>query len=57
MADIFPDRLKQSFDAITELHPNKVAVDEDHKFIGFDAYEKLIASENQFPSMEFRRIQ
>ena len=45
MADIFPDRLKQSFDAITELHPNKVAVDEDHKFIGFDAYKKLIASD------------
>ena len=44
MADIFPDRLKQSFDAITELHPNRVTVDEDHKFIGFDAYKKLIDS-------------
>jgi len=44
MADIFPDRLQQSYQAITELHPKKVTVDEDHKFIGFDAYQKLIAS-------------
>ncbi|GJM27518.1 MAG: oxidoreductase [Cyclobacteriaceae bacterium] len=45
MADIFPDRLKQSYDALNELHPDKVKVDEDHKFIGFDAYKKLIESE------------
>lgn len=45
MADIFPDRLQQSFDAITEIHPKKVAVSEDHKFIGFDAYKKLIESD------------
>lgn len=45
MADIFPDRLQKSYDAITELHPKKVAVDADHKFIGFDAYQKLINSD------------
>jgi predicted dehydrogenase len=45
MADIFPDRLNKSYNAIKELHPQKVAVDEDHKFLGFDAYKKLIASD------------
>ena len=44
MADVFPDRLRSSHDAIKELHPNKVMVDEDHQFIGFDAYQQLINS-------------
>ncbi len=45
MADIFPDRLDKSLSALLEIHPQKVAVDEDHKFIGFDAYQKLIDSD------------
>ena len=44
MADVFPDRLQQSLQAITELYPEKVVVDEEHQFIGFDAYKKLIDS-------------
>lgn len=45
MADIFPDRLEQSYNAIKEIHPEKVVIDEDHKFIGFDAYKKLLESD------------
>ena len=45
MADIFPDRLNKSHEAIKEIHPDKVSVDEEHRFIGFDAYKKLIESD------------
>ena len=45
MADIFPDRLEKSYDAIKEIHPKRVVIDEDHKFIGFDAYKKLLESD------------
>lgn len=45
MADIFPDRLEKSYKAIKEIHPKKVVIDEDHKFIGFDAYRKLLESD------------
>lgn len=45
MADIFPDRLEKSYKAIKEIHPKKVVIDEDHKFIGFDAYRKLVESD------------
>jgi predicted dehydrogenase len=45
MADIFPDHLQQSYQALKELNPEKVTVDQDHMFIGFDAYQKVIASE------------
>ncbi len=44
MADIFPDRLQQSLQAIAEINPKQVLVDEEHRFIGFDAYQKLINS-------------
>jgi len=44
MADIFPDRLKQSYDALYELHPDKMKVDKAHQFVGFDAYQRLIDS-------------
>ncbi len=45
MADIFPDRLEQSYNAILNTHPTKVAVDADHKFLGFDAYKKVMAAD------------
>ncbi|WKN30531.1 Gfo/Idh/MocA family oxidoreductase [Porifericola rhodea] len=45
MADIFPDRLQQSMESLKKGHGKKVQVDEDHQFIGFDAYKKLIASD------------
>ena len=44
MADIFEDRLQGSRQRITKIHPEQVAVADDHCFIGLDAYQKLIAS-------------
>jgi len=45
MGDVFQDRLDESYTALMELHPDKVKVDKAHKFIGFDAYKKVIASD------------
>ncbi len=45
MADIFPDRLQKSYDNLMIENPDKIKVDEDHKFIGFDGYKKVIDSD------------
>ena len=45
MADIFPDRLEQSYNALKEENPEKLQVTEKHKFIGFDAYKKVLESD------------
>ena len=48
MADVFPDKLEKSWESIKkELEENKditgqFEVSEDHKFIGFDAYQKAM---------------
>ncbi len=44
MGDIFEDHLNKSYAAIKEEVPGKVDVADDHKFIGFDAYQKVIDS-------------
>lgn len=44
MGDVFPDRLEASYKAIMEEQPQKVKVDKAHKFIGFDAYQKVLNS-------------
>jgi len=44
MADIFSDRLQAARGQLKKLYAEQVAVDDDHCFLGFDAYEKLIAS-------------
>ncbi len=44
MADVFEDRLNSSLDNLTKAHGKKVTVPADRKFIGFDAYQKLIDS-------------
>ncbi|WP_236974694.1 Gfo/Idh/MocA family protein [Membranihabitans maritimus] len=44
MGDIFPDKLENSYMALKEENPEKMKVDADHKFIGFDAYKKVIDS-------------
>jgi myo-inositol 2-dehydrogenase / D-chiro-inositol 1-dehydrogenase len=44
MADIFADRVKASRESLRKLKPEQVAVDDDHCFAGFDAYQKVIAS-------------
>jgi myo-inositol 2-dehydrogenase/D-chiro-inositol 1-dehydrogenase len=42
MADAFRDRLDSSYRNLKESHSDRVDVDEDHKFVGFDAYQKAI---------------
>src|SRR5690606_19113142 len=44
MGDIFEDRLECAFSNIIEINPRQVKVDKQIKFIGFDAYSKVIAS-------------
>lgn len=42
MADVFPERLANSFEEISVEHSDKVDVCDDRKFIGFDAYKKAM---------------
>ncbi|MEO6809794.1 MAG: Gfo/Idh/MocA family oxidoreductase [Isosphaeraceae bacterium] len=42
MADVFKDRLDQSVDTLTKERPDQVDVCDDHKFIGFDGYQKAM---------------
>lgn len=44
MGDIFEDRLATAYEALLEENPEKFKVDDAHKFIGFDAYQKVIDS-------------
>lgn len=44
MGDVFSDRLDESYDALLEMYPNRVKVEKSNKFIGFDAYQKVINS-------------
>ena len=44
MGDVFVDQLEKSYQAILEEQPEKVKVSKSHKFIGFDAYRKVIDS-------------
>lgn len=45
MGDIFQDQLDASYNNLLEIHPDKVKVSKDKKFIGFDAYKKVIDSD------------
>jgi len=45
MADIFPDKLETSYKNLMVENPTKIKVDEDHKFIGFDAYKKVLETD------------
>lgn len=44
MGDVFSDHLEKSYQAIVEEVGDKVKVSKSHKFIGFDAYRKVIDS-------------
>lgn len=44
LADIFDERQKNSLGQLKKAKPDQVEVKDDHCFIGFDAYEKLIAA-------------
>ena len=45
MGDVFQDRLDLAHQELLKIHPTKIKVDAAHKFIGFDAYLKVIASD------------
>ena len=45
MADAFSDRLEQSYATLKAQLKEKVQVSNDHKFVGLDAYQKLIDSD------------
>jgi myo-inositol 2-dehydrogenase/D-chiro-inositol 1-dehydrogenase len=44
VADIFEKRLRSGLAQIKKAKPEQVEVNDDHCFVGFDAYEKVIAS-------------
>lgn len=44
MADVFPDKMKSSYDNLKEKHKELVDVPDDRKFIGFDAYKNAMDS-------------
>jgi myo-inositol 2-dehydrogenase / D-chiro-inositol 1-dehydrogenase len=44
MADVFPDRLESSHQTLQKALPDKIKVEPDHRFIGLDAYQKLLDS-------------
>ncbi len=45
MGDVFSDRLEEAYIAIDSIFPKKLKVDKKNKFIGFDAYKKVIESD------------
>ena len=44
MGDVFSDKLEASLMGLKKVHGDKVKVTEDRKFIGFDAFQKVIDS-------------
>ncbi len=44
MADVFENRLNGSLKRIKKIKGNQVVVDIDHRFVGLDAYQRLINS-------------
>ena len=45
MADAFQDRLDKSYDGLMTEVPEKLMVPDDQKFVGLDAYKKVLASD------------
>lgn len=44
MGDVFASQIKESLASVEGAAPGKVDVDEDHQFVGLDAYQKVIDS-------------
>ena len=42
MADVFPNRLRNSYRELSRGHSAQVDVPEDRRFVGFDAYQKAL---------------
>ena len=45
MADTFADQIETSLEQLRPNLADKIAVPDDHKFVGFDAYQKLLATD------------
>lgn len=45
MADAFADRLQGSLANLKTSNPDRIAVEQDHTFVGFDAFQKLLATD------------
>lgn len=45
MADAFEDHLNSSYNSLKEKYGNKIQVSDSNKFVGLDAYQKLIDSD------------
>ena len=45
MADIFEDKVKSRRELLKKQKPDQVAVDDDHCFVGFDGYQKVLDSD------------
>ena len=45
VADVFADQAENSINQLRKTTPERVAVESDHVFWGFDAYEKLLATD------------
>jgi len=44
MGDAFPDQLEKSLKSLQAGYQDRVVVDDAHKFVGFDAYKKVVDS-------------
>jgi predicted dehydrogenase len=42
LADVFTERITRSYDNLKKIHPEKIDVPEDRKFLGFDAYKNAM---------------
>jgi len=45
MADVFPERIEEAHKAIVSVFPDRTKVTAEKRFVGFDAYRKLIDSD------------
>ncbi|MGA2616173.1 MAG: Gfo/Idh/MocA family oxidoreductase [Thermoguttaceae bacterium] len=44
LCDLFPDRVKGAYGRLKKAFPGQVLADEEHCFVGFDGYRKVIES-------------
>lgn len=44
MGDVFEDKMNQSLQILNQIHSEKVNVPEERRFLGFDAYQKVLDS-------------
>ncbi|MBX2841890.1 MAG: Gfo/Idh/MocA family oxidoreductase [Flammeovirgaceae bacterium] len=45
VGDVFPDKMEASITNLQQIHKDKVKIDNDHKFLGFDSYKKVLESD------------